>query len=227
MRKKALIALVEIALLGFAVVAFGQQANPVTSAAQVEARPTVAPGQRYVLRASDVLGLTFRFTPDFNHDTIVQADGFVQLKGLPNAVHIQGMTLQEAQREIIKAYATILKDPDVTVTLKDFEKPYFVVSGSVKNPGKFDYRDHTTVMQAVAIAGGFDNAAKHSQILLMRRYSNDLVQVTMVDLRQVMKGKDLNKDLEVRPGDTIFAPKSAFAKIAPFIPSSSIGMYQH
>jgi polysaccharide biosynthesis/export protein len=227
MRKKALIALVEIALLGFAVVAFGQQANPVTSAAQVEARPTAAPGQRYVLRASDVLGLTFRFTPDFNHDSIVQADGFVQLKGLPNAVHIQGMTLQEAQREIIKAYATILKDPDVTVTLKDFEKPYFVVSGSVKNPGKFDYRDHTTVMQAVAIAGGFDNAAKHSQILLMRRYSNDLVQVTMVDLRQVMKGKDLNKDLEVRPGDTIFAPKSAFAKIAPFIPSSSIGMYQH
>ena len=228
MRKKALIALVEIALLGFAVAAFGQQASPVSSAAQtVEARPTAAPGQRYVLRASDVLGLTFRFTPDFNHDTIVQADGFVQLKGLPNAVHIQGMTLQEAQREIIKAYGRILKDPDVTVTLKDFEKPYFVVSGSVKNPGKFDYRDHTTVMQAVAIAGGFDNAAKHSQILLMRRYSNDLVQVTMVDLRQVMKGKDLNKDLEVRPGDTIFAPKSAFAKIAPFIPSSSMGMYQH
>jgi hypothetical protein len=61
----------------------------------------------------------------------------------------------------------------------------------------------------------------------MRRYSNDLVQVTMVDLREVMKGKELNKDLEVRPGDTIFAPKSTFAKIAPFIPSSSLGMYQH
>jgi polysaccharide export outer membrane protein len=224
-RKVLIIAVVEIALLAFGVVAFAQQANP-ASPGQAN-QPQVAPSQRYQLKASDVLGLTFRFTPDFNHDTIVQADGFVQLKGLSNAVHIQGLTVQEAQREIIKAYATVLKDPDVTVTLKDFEKPYFVVSGSVRNPGKFDYRDHTTVMQAVAIAGGFDNSAKHSQILLMRRYSNDLVQVTMVDLRQVMKGKELNKDLEVRPGDTIFAPKSTFAKFAPFIPSSSLGMYQH
>jgi polysaccharide export outer membrane protein len=225
MRRIVFIVVAEIALLIFGVVAFAQQPNSATVAAPNQ--PPAAPSQRYTLKATDVLGLTFRYTPDFNHDTIVQADGFAQLKGLPSAVHIQGMTVQEAQREIVKAYATILKDPDVTVTLKDFEKPYFVVSGSVKNPGKFDYRDHTTVMQAVAIAGGFDNAAKHSQILLMRRYSNDLVQVTMVDLRQVMKGKDLNKDLEVRPGDTIFAPKSTFAKFAPFIPSSSMGMYQH
>lgn len=225
MRRIVLIVVAEIALLVFGVVAFAQQ--PTSAGVGQPNQPPAAPSQRYTLKASDVLGLTFRYTPDFNHDTIVQADGFVQLKGVPNAVHIQGMTVQEAQREIVKAYATILKDPDVTVTLKDFEKPYFVVSGSVKNPGKFDYRDHTTVMQAVAIAGGFDNSAKHSQILLMRRYSNDLVQVTMVDVRQVMKGKDLNKDLEVRPGDTIFAPKSAFSKIAPFIPTSSLGMYQH
>ena len=225
MRRIVLIVVAEIALLVFGVVAFAQQ--PTSAGGEQPNQPPAAPSQRYTLKASDVLGLTFRYTPDFNHDTIVLADGFAQLKGLSNAVHIQGMTVQEAQREIVKAYATILKDPDVTVTLKDFEKPYFVVSGSVKNPGKFDYRDYTTVMQAVAIAGGFDNSAKHSQILLMRRYSNDLVQVTMVDVRQVMKGKDLNKDLEVRPGDTIFAPKSAFSKFAPFIPSSSLGMYQH
>ena len=222
MQRKILIALVELALLAFGVVAFAQQPTKDAPAAP----PQNVSGQRYVLRASDVLGLTFRYTPDYNHDTSIQPDGFAQLKGLSRAVHIQGMTLEEAQREIVKAYSTILKDPDITVTLKDFEKPYFIVSGSVKNPGKFDYRGHTTVMQAVAFAGGFDDKAKHSQILLMRKYSDDLVQVTMVDLRQVMKGKELSKDLEVRPGDTIFAPKSAFAKFAPFLPSSSVGMYQ-
>jgi len=228
MRRKILIVLAEVSLLAFGVVAFAQQAIPPAQTAPPEAPPQQnTPGPRYTLKANDVLGLTFRYTPDYNHDTSVQPDGFVQLKGLPNSVHIQGLTMQEAQREIVKAYATILNDPDITVTLKDFEKPYFVVSGSVRNPGKFDYRGHTTVMQAVAIAGGFDNFAKHSQILLMRKYSNDLVQVTMVDLREAMKGKDLHQDLEVRPGDTIFAPKSAFAKFAPFLPSSSLGMYQH
>jgi polysaccharide biosynthesis/export protein len=223
-RRRLLIAIVELAVLALGAVAFAQQPDSVAPPA---APPQTAPAQRYVLKASDVLGLTFRYTPDYNHDTSIQPDGFAQLKGLPNAVHIQGLTVQDAQREIVKAYSTILKDPDITVTLKDFEKPYFVVGGSVKNPGKFDYRGRTTVMEAVAIAGGFDNSAKHSQIVLMRKYSNDLVQVTMVDLRQVMKGKELNKDLEVRPGDTIFAPKSAFAKFAPFIPTSTLGMYQH
>src|SRR5215468_8297798 len=223
MPRAILIAVAELAVLALGVIAFAQQPNPAAPAARAQ----TAPGERYVLKASDVLGLTFRYTPDYNHDTSVQPDGFVQLKGLPDAVHLQGLTMLEAQREIVKAYSAVLKDPDITVTLKDFEKPYFVVSGSVRNPGKFDYRGHTTVMQAVAMAGGFDNAAKHSQILLMRKYSSDLVQVTMVDLRQVMKGKELNQDLEVRPGDTIFAPKSAFAKFAPFIPSSSVGMYQH
>jgi len=222
-QRRILIALVELAVLASAAVAFAQQPNAVAPAEPAQ----TAAGQRYVLRASDVLGLTFRFTPDYNHDTSVQPDGFILLKGLANAVHVQGLTVQEAQREIIKAYSAVLKDPDITVTLKDFEKPYFVVSGSVKNPGKFDYRGHTTVMQAVAVAGGFDNSAKHSQILVMHKASSDLVQVTMVDLRQVMKGKELNKDLEVRPGDTIFAPKSAFAKFAPYIPTSSMGMYQH
>lgn len=227
MRRKIFIVLVELSLLAFGLVAFAHQTNALPPIGPRQATQPQAGPERYTLKASDVLGLTFRYTPDYNHDTSVQPDGFVQLKGLPNAVRIQGLTMQEAQREIVRAYSTILKDPEITVTLKDFEKPYFVVSGSVRNPGKFDYRGHTTVMQAVAIAGGFDNSAKHSQILLMRKYSKDLVQVTMVDLREVMKGKELNKDPEVRPGDTIFTPKSAFAKFAPFIPSSSLGMYQH
>jgi len=212
------------AVFGAAGLLFGAGAQQPQPAPSQSAAPA---GERYRLRAADVLGLTFRFTPDFNHDTTVGSDGFLQLKGLEASVHVQGMTVGEARQAIVEAYSAIMQDPDVTVTLKDFEKPYFVVSGSVQKAGKFDYRDHTTVMQAVAMAGGFAPLAKHSQILLMRRYSNDLVQVTMVDLRQVTKGKQVEKDLEVRAGDTIFVPKSAFAKFAPFIPSSSMGMYQH
>src|SRR5215472_15431977 len=110
MKRKILIALVEICLLTFGVVAFGQGTNQTAPIQPIQ--PQNAPGQRYTLKASDVLGLTFRYTPDYNHDTTIQPDGFVQLKGLPNEVHIQGLTMQEAQREIVKAYSAILKDPD-------------------------------------------------------------------------------------------------------------------
>jgi polysaccharide biosynthesis/export protein len=216
---------------GFLVPALGAQQLP-ASAKPADSRPQQATSadaqqQRYMLKANDVLSLTFRYTPEFNQDVTVQPDGFVQLKGLDNAVHVQELTVDEASNQITKAYSTILADPDVTTTLKFFVRPYFIVSGSVKNPGKFEYRGHCTVMEAVAMAGGFDSHTKQSQILLMRHYSKDLVQVKMVDLRQVTKGKDLNKDLEVLPEDTIFVPKNAFAKFDHFIPSNSLGAYQH
>lgn len=187
---------------------------------------SAAPDGRYKLKANDVLTLSFRFTPDFDQEVSVQPDGFVQLKGLSGAIHVQGLTVPEAREAFRKAYSGTLHDPVITAVLKDFEKPYFIVSGSVRNPGKFDLRGHTTIMEAVALAGGFDKSAKHSQILIMRRVSSDLVEVTMVDLRQVTKGQDLSSDVLLKPGDTIFIPKSAFAKFDRFLPSSSIGAYQ-
>lgn len=181
---------------------------------------------RYKLKVNDVMSLSFRYTPEFDQEVAVQPDGFVALKNLPDAVHVAGLTVPEATEVFCKAYSSRLHDPVITAVLKDFEKPYFIVSGSVRNPGKFDFRGHTTVMEAVAMAGGIDQAGRHSQILLMRRYSDDLVQVTMVDLRQVMKGSELKDDLLLRPGDTIFVPKTAFSKFDRFLPSSALGSYQ-
>src|SRR5215831_6556043 len=100
MRRMIFIALIEICLLALGSLAFAQGTSPTAAVA-----PQIAPGQRYTLKANDVLGLTFRYTPDYNHDTSVQPDGFVQLKGLSSAVHIQGLTVRDAQQEIIKAYS--------------------------------------------------------------------------------------------------------------------------
>ncbi len=181
---------------------------------------------RYLLKSNDVLTLAFRFTPELDQEVAVQPDGFVQLKELPDAIHVQDLSVPEATEAIRKAYSTKLHDPIIIVVLKEFDKPFFIVSGAVNTPGKFELRGRPTVMEAVAMAGGFDHTARHSQIVLMRRYSKDLVQATMVDLRQVTKGNELKKDLVVQPGDTIFVPKSAFSKFDRFLPSSSVSAYQ-
>src|SRR5207249_4925094 len=75
------------------------------------------------------------------------------------------------------SYAKILHDPVINVELKDFEKPYFIVGGEVGHPGKFDLRGDTSVAQAVAIAGGLRDSAKHSQILLFHRVPDGWLQV--------------------------------------------------
>jgi polysaccharide export outer membrane protein len=180
---------------------------------------------RYRLQANDLLGLTFRFTPEFNQDVMVQPDGYIQVRGLPNDIHAQGMTVAELIDTLQKAYATILHEPVINVLLKDFDKPYFVAGGLVGKPGKYDLRGTTTATQAIAMAGGFADGAKNSQVVLFRRYSDEWVETKTLNLKDILKGKKLNEDTILQPGDMLYVPKSTFAKIDRFLPRSSMGAY--
>jgi polysaccharide biosynthesis/export protein len=181
---------------------------------------------RYRLRSSDVIDLTFRFTPEFNQEVTVQPDGYIQARGLPNDVYVQGMTVSEMTAALQKSYSTILNQPEISVTLKDFDKPYFVAGGLVGKPGKYDLRGTTTATQAVAMAGGFADGAKNSQVVLFRRSnSDDWMEVKVLNLKEVLKGKKLNEDTVLQPGDMLYVPKSTWSKIEKFLPRSSVGAY--
>jgi polysaccharide biosynthesis/export protein len=180
---------------------------------------------RYRIQANDLLALTFRFTPEFNQEVMVQPDGYIQVRGLPNEIHAQGMTTAELSDALQKVYATILHDPVISVLLKDFDKPYFIAGGFVGKPGKYDLRGTTTATQAIAIAGGFADGAKNSRIVLFRRYSDEWVETKTLNLKEILKGKNLGEDTILQPGDMLFVPKSTFAKLERFLPRSSLGAY--
>ncbi len=179
---------------------------------------------RYQIQPGDVLEITFTFTPEFNRTVTVQPDGYINLRDLPDK-HVVGKTTPELREMIQQAYSRILHDPVVTVELKEFEKPYFIAGGQVVKPGKYDLRGDTTVVQAIAIAGGFNETSKHSQVLLFRRLDNDWVESKKLDLKEMLKTADLREDLHLRPGDLIFIPKNTISKIAPYIPRVNLGAY--
>jgi len=172
---------------------------------------------RYRLRYGDTLELNFAFVPAFNQVVIVQPDGYITLRGLDD-IHVEGKTKAELVQAVKAAYAQILQEPVVTAELKDFEKPYFVAGGELGRPGKYELRGDTTVAQAVHIAGGFTSSAKHSQVLLFRRVSDEWVQVTEVDLKKMFNLPDITEDLHLRPGDMVFVPKNRISKLSQFIP---------
>lgn len=178
---------------------------------------------RYELRAGDVLDLAFEFSPEFNQNVSVQPDGFVSLRGIGD-VHVAGQTVPEVRRTISSAYAAILKDPVLSIVLKDFEKPYFVASGEVTHPGKYELRGDTTVTQAIAIAGGFNDEARRSQVVLYRHVSRDTMEAQVVDLGKMFHDKDLREDLHLSPGDMIYIQRSGFSRFKRFIPAPGVGM---
>ncbi|HEU0004751.1 MAG TPA: SLBB domain-containing protein, partial [Terriglobia bacterium] len=90
-------------------------------------------------------------------------------------------------------------------------------------PGKYELRGDTTVGQAVNIAGGLTSSAKHSQVLLFRRVSDEWVQVTELDLKKMFNAPDITEDLHLRPGDMVFVPKNRISKITQFMPRMRLG----
>jgi polysaccharide export outer membrane protein len=179
---------------------------------------------QYRLHKSDVIDINFSFSPEFNQTVTVQPDGFLSLRGAPG-VYGEGQTLLELQSAIRAAYSPILQEPEVTVVLKDFDKPYFVTSGEVTRPGKYELRGDTTVAEAVAMAGGFTRQAKHSQVVLFRHVSAELVEAHLVDVKRMLHSRNLAEDMHLQPGDFVFVPQSKISKIRQFLPASNLSMY--
>jgi polysaccharide biosynthesis/export protein len=178
---------------------------------------------RYLVRESDVLQITFQLTPEYDQTVTVQPDGFINLRGVGD-MHIAGKAVPELIVALRKAYGQFLHDPVIDVELKDFEKPYFIAGGEIGRPGKYELRGETTVAEAVSIAGGFTDKAKHSDVVLFHRVPGGWDQARRLDVKKMLANKDLTEDLQIRPGDLIYVPKSRMSKIRQFIPSTGIGI---
>jgi polysaccharide export outer membrane protein len=181
-------------------------------------------GPLYRLRKSDVVQIRFTFSPEFDQEVTVQPDGFVSLKSVGD-VFAEGLTLADLHDSIVKAYQPSLREPEVSVVLKDFERPFFVAGGQVGRPGKYELRAPTTAVEAVQIAGGFTDASKHSQVVLFRRISGGIVETHVLNLKAMLALRNLEEDLELRSGDMLFVPQNRISKIKKFLPASSLSTF--
>jgi len=239
MRSKILCGFITAAFLATAVYAYEDQAKLATSTPDglpAASKPNTAAqagtanpelhrrNPRYQLCRDDVLVLDFTLTPEFNQTVTVQPDGYITLLGVGD-LHAEGQTVPEVTQSVRAAYAKTVHNPIVTVRLMEFEKPYFIVGGEIGHPGKFDLRGDTTVVQAVAIAGGFTEASKHSQVWLFRRVSSDWVETRQLDLKKMLKSGNLHEDAHLRPGDMLYVPKNTLSKVKRFLPVATLGSY--
>jgi polysaccharide biosynthesis/export protein len=206
-------------------------ATPNASAADGQRNPNKAgpalTGVRhplYRLHKSDVVEVKFTFSPEFDQTVTVQPDGFVALKGA-GELFAERLTVSELRDAVRDAYSPVLRDPEVSVSLTGFEKPYFVAGGQVTHPGKYDLRSPTGVVAAIAIAGGFNDQAKHSQVVLFRPITDGVVESHVLNIKAMLASRNLEEDIELQPGDMLFVPQNRISKIRRYIPTSSLSTF--
>jgi polysaccharide export outer membrane protein len=109
---------------------------------------------------------------------------------------------QEITKRLREKY---IRDPQVTVLLKESRSKKIFVLGMVKKPGSFVFESEMTVVQAIALAGGFHSLASHDLVLIREtEQGND--QKFRIPFKEISQGKAPNSPLE--PGDILFVPES-------------------
>jgi polysaccharide export outer membrane protein len=179
---------------------------------------------RYTLNPGDVLDIQYRYTPEFNQTVTVQPDGFVSLQ-IGGDVKVAGRDLTQVRNLILTQVKTRLESPEITVILKEFQKPYVVVAGEVVQPGRLDMREKLTAVQAVLMAGGFKDSAKSSQILVFRKLNADTAEVRSLNFKSLTRTSDLENDLTLQPGDMILVPRNRISKVERYVRIASMAAF--
>lgn len=180
---------------------------------------------RYTLKPQDVLLLSFPLSPELNQTVTILPDGFISLQNA-GSLYAKGLTSSELVDAVKNAYSGILHDPIIDIDVQNFHKPFFMVSGQVGKPGQYDLKSDITVAEALSIAGGMTMTTAKTQVLVFHRNSNDWVEVKSVNLKEILKGKNVNEDIMIQPGDMVYVPEKFITNFRKYVPYSvNFGSY--
>ena len=197
-------------LLAFAAPGGAQEpkAEPSEPApASVPAPPTPnggPPPGEFVIGAGDVLHVFIWKEPDLTRNVTVRLDGRITVP-LIGEIAAAGKSPASLAAEIRTALARFISTPNVTVEVNQTSSAQFYVLGQVLKPGQFSMAGTVTVLQALALAGGFKEFAKTEEIVVVRR-EGEAQTFLPFNYKRVQGGKDPTQNLTLRPGDTILVP---------------------
>ena len=170
--------------------------------------PKSAPGVRpesYVIGAEDTILVSVWKEPDMSKSVPVRPDGMISLPliGEVKAAGYTPVQLQDVLADTMKKYVS---DPQVTVVVEKIASLSFNIVGEVNHPGYFPLTRRMTVLDAIALAGGFKDFAKTKKVYVLRTAANGSQERLPFNYKQVIKGQNPQQNIELQPRDTIVVP---------------------
>ena len=200
-------------LLPIAALAACQTVEPVSSEYFPVADWRFEDGQdpAYLLAPGDQLEVIFHTAPELTREIRVAPDGSITLPYI-GPVRASARTAPELRTQLLDAYASELKSPDIDVIPTGFESQRIFVGGEVATPGMLDLPGQIDPLQAIIMAGGFTNGAKPSQVALMRRMPGGQIRTAVFDVRKGLNDPRYAAFTPLRRFDVVYVPRSAIAE---------------
>jgi polysaccharide biosynthesis/export protein len=172
--------------------------------AQSVVAPAVPPPPGFVIGPEDVLNVEYWREANVSKEVTVRPDGMISLP-LLNDVQAAGLTPEQLRDRINELAKKYFEDPNVTVTVKMINSRKAFITGQVTRPGSYPLTAPTTVLQLISMAGGLSEFAKQKDISVMRVENGKQLRFPF-NYKDVAKGKNLQQNIELKPGDTVIVP---------------------
>lgn len=154
----------------------------------------------YVLGAEDVVQVFVWKEPDLSAVATVRPDGRIALP-LVGELMGAGKTSRELQVEVTSKLKRFIDQPAVTVIVKEIHSPKISVLGEVRRPGRFLVPQPVTILDAIAMSGGFTEFADRGDVEILRPGAGGAVEVIAVDVKSLIKD---GSTVYLQPQDTIY-----------------------
>jgi polysaccharide export outer membrane protein len=158
----------------------------------------------FVIGNDDVLAINVWKEPDISRSIPVRSDGKISLP-LVGEVQAAGLTPLNLEKDIAGRLKNYISEPEVTVMVQQVNSQKFNVLGQVVRPGSYVIANSPTVIDAIALAGGFRDFAKQKSIYVLRQGVSRESRIPF-NYKEVSQGKNMTQNIKLQPGDTIIVP---------------------
>jgi len=184
----------------------GQAGSAVSATSSTpEGAGSKAHDDSYVIGNTDVLAISVWKEPDLSKTVPVRSDGKISLP-LVGEMQATGRTPMQLEGEITTKLRSFMNSPEVSVLVQEVNSRKFNILGEVAKPGSYPLTSAMTVMDAIAVAGGFRDFAKKSGVYVLRKDSEGHDSRLSFNYKDFVKGKNPNQNILLQPTDTIIVP---------------------
>jgi polysaccharide export outer membrane protein len=155
----------------------------------------------YRLGPEDVIDVFVWKEPDLSTTVVVRPDGKISLP-LANEIETSGKTAAELQQEIVDRLRKYVTQPVVSVMVKQINSMKISVLGEVRKPDVYRIKNRVTVLDAIAMAGGFTDLARPARVIVLRNTATGLQKIR-INVKQVVTGND-QAPIYLQPMDTVY-----------------------
>lgn len=159
----------------------------------------------YVIGTEDILTINVWKEPEVSKVVPVRPDGMISLP-LVGEIKATGLTPVQLQDQIANSLKKLMSDPQVTVIISEVHSLTFNIVGNVLKPGYYPLTHRMTVLDAIALSGGFRDFAKEKKIYVLRTYADGKQERLLFNYKDVIKGKNPGQNIELQPRDTVVIP---------------------